>query len=61
MNNEKIQTTHLERKAVVYARQSTLKQLHDHKESTLRQYGLRERAIELDPSRKDLSKIYLYY
>jgi DNA invertase Pin-like site-specific DNA recombinase len=46
MNQEKILATHLNRKAVVYARQSTLRQFHDHKESTLRQYGLKSRAIE---------------
>lgn len=46
MNREKLQACHLERLAVIYPRQSTLKQLHDHKESTARQYALQERARE---------------
>lgn len=43
----KIEPAHLERRAVVYLRQSTLKQLHQNQESTRRQYGLRDRATEL--------------
>lgn len=45
--SSKIQPTHLQRRAIVYLRQSTLKQLHEHRESTVRQYALRQRAIEL--------------
>lgn len=45
--NDKVQATHLARRAVVYLRQSTLKQVHEHRESTARQYSLRERALEL--------------
>jgi DNA invertase Pin-like site-specific DNA recombinase len=45
--NDKVQATHLARRAVVYLRQSTLKQVHEHRESTARQYALRERALEL--------------
>jgi DNA invertase Pin-like site-specific DNA recombinase len=45
--NEKIGRTHLERRAVVYLRQSTMKQVHECRESTARQYGLRQRAIDL--------------
>lgn len=45
--NDKIQKIHLDRKALVYARQSTLKQLQNHKESTKRQYDLVNRAIAL--------------
>lgn len=45
--NEKIQRTHLERRATVYLRQSTMKQVYEHRESTARQYNLRERAVEL--------------
>ena len=45
--NEKILRTHLERRAVVYLRQSTMKQVHEHRESTARQYDLRERAVAL--------------
>lgn len=43
----KISDAHLERRAVVYLRQSTLKQVVEHTESTRRQYGLRERALAL--------------
>lgn len=45
--NDKIQATHLERRAVVYLRQSTLRQVHEHRESTARQYALRQHAQEL--------------
>lgn len=44
---DKIQTTHLERRATVYLRPSTLKQVHEHRESTARQYALQQRAIDL--------------
>jgi DNA invertase Pin-like site-specific DNA recombinase len=43
----KIVQRHLERKACVYVRQSSLAQVHHHKESTARQYNLRARAVEL--------------
>jgi len=45
--NEKVLPTHLKRGAVVYLRQSTLKQVHEHRESTTRQYGLQDRALQL--------------
>jgi DNA invertase Pin-like site-specific DNA recombinase len=43
----KIQSTHQERIAFVYVRQSTPWQVMENRESTERQYRLRERAIEL--------------
>ncbi len=43
----KILARHLERRACVYLRQSTLKQVREHRESTARQYGLRHRAMQL--------------
>ena len=46
-NNEKIQPTHLQRLAVVYVRQSTAAQVENNRESTERQYKLKERAIGL--------------
>jgi len=49
---EKILSQHTNRKAIVYLRQSTLKQVYEHRESTNRQYGLRERAIDLGWSEK---------
>jgi DNA invertase Pin-like site-specific DNA recombinase len=42
-----ITTTHHERMAYVYVRQSTLWQVNEHQESTERQYRLQERALEL--------------
>ena len=45
--NDKIQSIHLERRATVYLRQSTLKQVYEHRESTERQYALRQRAVDL--------------
>lgn len=45
--SEKIRASHLERAAYVYVRQSTLHQVHHHRESQRRQYGLSERARAL--------------
>jgi DNA invertase Pin-like site-specific DNA recombinase len=42
-----IQSSHRERGAYVYVRQSTPLQVHHHQESTERQYHLRERALAL--------------
>jgi DNA invertase Pin-like site-specific DNA recombinase len=47
MTTLKIQSTHCERIAFVYVRQSTPLQVIENRESTERQYHLRERAIEL--------------
>src|SRR3954453_14216842 len=47
MSSAKIQSTHQERMAYVYVRQSTPLQVIEHRESTERQYHLRERAIAL--------------
>ena len=44
--NEKITTSHLERAAYVYIRQSTLQQVHQNVESSRRQYALEDRARE---------------
>jgi hypothetical protein len=43
----KIAARHLERKAFVYVRQSSIAQVEHHRESTQRQYALRERAVSL--------------
>lgn len=45
--NEKIKTTHLQRCAYVYVRQSTTSQVQHNRESTDRQYKLAERAVQL--------------
>jgi DNA invertase Pin-like site-specific DNA recombinase len=54
--SDKIQPTHLERRAIVYLRQSTLRQVHDNQESTARQYALGQRAVLLGwpPERVDI-------
>jgi DNA invertase Pin-like site-specific DNA recombinase len=46
-NTGKIQSSHRQRLAVVYVRQSTLQQVERHQESTRLQYALVDRAIDL--------------
>ena len=46
-DNPKIQATHLQKEAYVYIRQSTAAQVAVNRESTERQYRLRERALQL--------------
>jgi hypothetical protein len=43
----KVGSRHLERKACVYVRQSSLAQVQHHRESGERQYKLQERAVAL--------------
>ncbi len=45
--NPKITSSHLERNAYIYIRQSTLQQVLRHTESTERQYALTQRAYDL--------------
>lgn len=45
--HQKIAADHLRRKAYLYVRQSTLRQVFENTESTKRQYALRERAVAL--------------
>lgn len=52
--NPKIQRSHLDRRAVVYLRQSTMKQVFEHRESTARQYSLQQRALELGWREQDV-------
>ncbi len=47
MSHQKIQDIHLSRKACVYLRQSTMGQVRLNRESTERQYALKERALTL--------------
>lgn len=49
MNNlsDKIEAMHLKRKAILYIRQSTMRQVVVNTESTLRQYALKDRLIQL--------------
>lgn len=44
MNDDKIHTSHLQKAAVVYVRQSTMQQVHHHLESQRRQYSLTRKA-----------------
>ena len=45
--HQKVQATHLQRKAYLYVRQSTLRQVVENTESTQRQYALRQHAVAL--------------
>ena len=48
MNGEhKITSSHRERAAMVYLRQSSMAQVREHTESTTRQYGLADKAAAL--------------
>jgi DNA invertase Pin-like site-specific DNA recombinase len=44
---QKVTADHLKRNAYLYIRQSTLRQVAEHNESTERQYALRQRALAL--------------
>lgn len=55
-SNLKVSAQHLQRKALLYVRQSTIRQVFEHGESTKRQYALRQRAIALGWS-QDLIQI----
>ncbi len=44
--SSKIQEKHLKRKAILYVRQSTMRQVYENTESTLRQYALRDKLIQ---------------
>jgi len=45
--HQKVTANHLRRKAYLYVRQSTLRQVFENTESTKRQYALRQRAVAL--------------
>lgn len=51
---DKIQTRHLDRDAVVYVRQSTMRQVHENQESTRLQYALAEKAVQLGWRREQI-------
>jgi DNA invertase Pin-like site-specific DNA recombinase len=44
---QKIQRSHLEKPAYIYIRQSSMAQVRHHQQSTERQYGLRDKALQL--------------
>ena len=50
----KITSDHLSRKAYLYVRQSSVKQIFEHGESTRRQYALRDRAVLLGWRNEDV-------
>jgi excisionase family DNA binding protein len=55
MNGEtKISGAHRDRLAVIYLRQSSMAQVREHAESTMRQYGLAEEAVRLGWARQDV-------
>lgn len=53
----KIKAQHLNRKAIIYIRQSTLQQVQRHQESTRLQYGLADKAVLLGWPRSDIEVI----
>ena len=53
----KVTSAHLERTAIVYVRQSTLVQVREHTESTLRQYDLAAQAARLGWAGSDIEVI----
>ncbi|MGA2930229.1 MAG: recombinase family protein [Solirubrobacteraceae bacterium] len=52
--HEKLTASHLRRQAFIYPRQSTQGQLERNVESTARQYGLVDRAVELGFTREQV-------
>jgi DNA invertase Pin-like site-specific DNA recombinase len=53
----KVKAWHLDRRAVVYVRQSTPQQVNDHQETTARQYALADRAIALGWPREHITVV----
>ncbi len=56
-NNPKVTTEHLKRKAYLYVRQSTIRQVFEHAESAQRQYALRQRALALGWQQENIEVI----
>lgn len=52
--SDKVTAAHLERRAYLYVRQSTVRQVFENTESTERQYALRERALALGWREEDI-------
>jgi DNA invertase Pin-like site-specific DNA recombinase len=57
LRSAKIKSWHLHRSAIVYIRQSTPQQVAEHRESTARQYGFVDRAIDLGWPPQDVEVI----
>ncbi len=56
-DNHKITSTHLKRKAILYIRQSTMRQVYENNESTIRQYALKEKLISLGWAEENITVI----
>jgi DNA invertase Pin-like site-specific DNA recombinase len=52
--HQKVTPQHLRRNAYLYIRQSTLRQVFENTESTVRQYALRQRAVALGWSQEQV-------
>ncbi len=52
--HQKVTPRHLKRAALLYVRQSTMRQVFENTESTKRQYGLRDRAVALGWPRDEI-------
>src|SRR5947209_6010874 len=52
--HQKVTPQHLKRAALLYVRQSTMRQVFENTESTKRQYGLRDRAVALGWPRDEI-------
>lgn len=57
LNTPKIRTEHLERPALIYVRQSTLRQVRFNTGSTARQYDLYQRALDLGWSKEQITVV----
>src|SRR4051794_122705 len=57
IRSPKVKPWHLQRRAVVYVRQSSPQQVLDHRESTARQYALTDRAFELGWDRSQIAVV----
>ena len=56
-NGKKIRSDHLQRNAYLYVRQSSVRQVYEHAESTKRQYALADRAVALGWPRQNIITI----
>jgi len=55
--SQKITAAHLKKRAVLYIRQSTMKQVRENSESTIRQYALKDRLIALGWTEESITVI----
>ena len=55
--NSKITSAHLAKKGIVYIRQSTVRQIYENNESTMRQYNLKHKLVDLGWSSEQIQII----